>query len=281
MDWLNIHRSTLASEEFLGCEPTHRATWLCLLAYCADQENGGTIKGADQWGDRKWQQVVRITKAEALDVCPLWSWSGSDLVVWAYPVEKEAEVVRNRENGKRGGRPVKPENNQVVTSGLSSGLSEIEPNGSIPPKRKGKEEEEERKEQGGTGKAPRPARFSPDEFDHLMSPGMRANQAFLQEWHRWVEFRHKKRKRISEDGAKGQIRAIFENGIPAGLAAISKSISSDWTSIHPERYANQIQTSPQHSTAGERAPTLDELIATGQFKPRPKVRGQHQEPSDG
>lgn len=123
MDWLNIHRSTLAAEQFLGCEPTQRATWLCLLAYCADQENGGRIEGASEWGDRKWQQIVRITHGEAHDKCDLWRWEDGVLIVWAYPVEKEAEVRRNRENGKGGGRPPKPKGNQVV----SSGLTETEP----------------------------------------------------------------------------------------------------------------------------------------------------------
>ena len=123
MDWLNIHRSTLAAEQFLGCEPTQRATWLCLLAYCADQENGGRIEGASEWGDRKWQQIVRITHSEAHDKCDLWRWEDGVLIVWAYPVEKEAEVRRNRENGKGGGRPPKPKENQVV----SSGLTETEP----------------------------------------------------------------------------------------------------------------------------------------------------------
>lgn len=41
----------------------------------------------------------------------LWSFSGSDLIVNFYPVEKEQEVMKNRQNGKRGGRP---KNNQVV-----------------------------------------------------------------------------------------------------------------------------------------------------------------------
>lgn len=142
MDWLNIHRSTLASEAFLGSEPTHRATWLCLLAYCCDQENGGVILGADSWNDRKWQQVIRITKEEANDSCPLWCWSGSDLTVWAYPLDKEREVIRNRENGKTGGRPPKPKQNQVVMNGLT----QREPSAPI-----SAETEQERKEKGKEG----------------------------------------------------------------------------------------------------------------------------------
>jgi hypothetical protein len=147
MDWLNIHRSTLAAEQFLGCDPVQRATWLCLMAYCADQENGGRIEGASDWVDRKWQQVVRITRDEAHDKCALWQWAEGVLIVWAYPSEKEAEVRRNRVNGKTGGRPPKPKGNQVVTSGLT----QIEPSAPISAETEGnrkgigKEGEEERK----------------------------------------------------------------------------------------------------------------------------------------
>ena len=160
MDWLNIHRSTLAAEQFLGCEPIQRATWLCLMAYCADQENGGRIEGASEWGDRKWQQVVRVTKSEVSESCPLWSWEGGAVVVWAYPAEKEAEVRRNRENGGKGGRPPKPAGNQVVTSGLTQSETQTEPTAPISAEteeeRKGKEEEKE-----GRRNVPRQAAFTP------------------------------------------------------------------------------------------------------------------------
>lgn len=149
MDWLNIHRTTLGSEQFLGSDPVQRATWLCLMAYCADQENGGRIVAADAWNDRRWQQIVRVTHSEVCETCALWSWDGADLVVWAYPAEKEAEVRRNRENGKGGGRPPKKpaENHPVIP-----GLSETEPPAPISAETErnrkgiGKEEEGERKE---------------------------------------------------------------------------------------------------------------------------------------
>lgn len=160
MDWLNIHRSTLAAEQFLGCEPVQRATWLCLMAYCADQENGGRIEGAAEWNDRKWQHVIRVTKSEVSESCPLWSWDGGAVVVWAYPVEKEAEVRRNRENGGKGGRPPKPAGNHLVTSGLTQNETQTEPTAPISAEtekeRKGKEEEKE-----GKRNAPRQAAFAP------------------------------------------------------------------------------------------------------------------------
>ena len=52
MNWLNINLATLRSPAYLGSTPVERATWLQLLAYCADQENGGCIAGAAAWKDR-------------------------------------------------------------------------------------------------------------------------------------------------------------------------------------------------------------------------------------
>ena len=89
MNWLNIELTTLRSEAFVGCEPTDRATWLCLMAYCADQENGGTIQNAETWGDRKWMQLVGITKEASRRDCDLWRWNGGSLFVAFYPTDKE------------------------------------------------------------------------------------------------------------------------------------------------------------------------------------------------
>lgn len=111
MNWININVTVIDSEEFLGATPTERATWLCLIRYCAGQENGGRIEGAKHWKDRKWQQVVRVTSREVSAKCDLWTWEGDDIVVTYYPGDKEAEVRQRREiakaNGNRGGRPRK------------------------------------------------------------------------------------------------------------------------------------------------------------------------------
>jgi hypothetical protein len=109
MDWLNLHTSTLDGPEVLGSDPVQRATWLMLLRYCIGQENSGMIIGAASWGDRKWQQLVRVTKREVSASSDLWEWNDGDLAVWGYPIEKEREIVSKREtaklNGRSGGRP--------------------------------------------------------------------------------------------------------------------------------------------------------------------------------
>ena len=103
MNWLNLNIKTLDSEEFIGSDPVSRATWICLLRYCIGQENGGRIDDCNGWADRKWQQLVRVTKEEVDAASALWSWDGQDLVVWEYPAGKELEVQGKRKGGKSGG----------------------------------------------------------------------------------------------------------------------------------------------------------------------------------
>jgi hypothetical protein len=101
MNWINMRVEFLQGEVFRGCEPTDRATWLCLLGYCHSQENRGVLVNCREWPDRKWQQVVAVTKEEVNRSCGLWFWDGDDLVVREYPVEKQAEISAKREAGKR------------------------------------------------------------------------------------------------------------------------------------------------------------------------------------
>lgn len=112
MFWINISVPSLKRPEFIGSEPSARAAWLCLLAYCADQENGGLIVGCRAWKDRQWQQTCGVTLLEVDNAEPLLMWEGDDLRIWNYPCDKEKEVQERREvareNGKRGGRPKKP-----------------------------------------------------------------------------------------------------------------------------------------------------------------------------
>ena len=104
MNWLNLQTSVIRSPEYVGCDPVQRATWLNLMVYCAEQENGGVIPGAASWKDRRWQQTCGVTKDEVGDQCELWSFDGENLNLWGYPTEKEEEIQRNRESGSKGGK---------------------------------------------------------------------------------------------------------------------------------------------------------------------------------
>ena len=104
MNWLNIYTPTLRSPDFIGSDPVARATWLYVMAYCCEQENGGRIVGARQWKDRRWQQACGVT-AEEVETCALlMRWDGDDLILAAYPEAKEKEIKAKRVAGKKGGK---------------------------------------------------------------------------------------------------------------------------------------------------------------------------------
>ena len=101
--FLGILTSARTAPEFIGVEPVQRATWLCLMLFCAEHETGGVIAGCRQWGDRRWMQTCGVTKAEILVESTLFRFAGNDLVVWGYQEEYEASVLARREAGRKGG----------------------------------------------------------------------------------------------------------------------------------------------------------------------------------
>jgi len=113
MNYLNIHTDILRGVEFIGADPTERATWIALLGWCATQENSGVIEGCKNWKSRQWQQLAGVTEEEVKTSSKLYGFEGENLVVKFYPVESEAAVKAKREKGKLGGRPkkVKPAEN--------------------------------------------------------------------------------------------------------------------------------------------------------------------------
>jgi hypothetical protein len=125
MNWLNIQTRTIHAPEYVGSDPTERATWFNLVVYCADQENGGRILDCRKWKDRRWQQTCGVTAEEATKECELWSWDGDDLIVWAYPLDKESEVQAKREGGRKGGtkRAQLAKNQENICQGSSSASS--------------------------------------------------------------------------------------------------------------------------------------------------------------
>jgi hypothetical protein len=103
MEWLNMHTSILHAPEYIGSDPTARATWLNVSMWSAQQENGGRIEGAKGWGNRQWQQTCGVTRREIESAARLLTWEGEALIVWRYPKEKEDVVRKKRGVGQLGG----------------------------------------------------------------------------------------------------------------------------------------------------------------------------------
>ena len=104
MNWINIKTSDLRAPQFIGSDPTARGTWVAVLGYCYEQENGGLIAGCKTWKDRQWQQVCGVTREEIDGARSLMSWQDDDLRVWGYPSDLEDEIKRKREAGRKGGQ---------------------------------------------------------------------------------------------------------------------------------------------------------------------------------
>jgi hypothetical protein len=122
MIYLNLTTAIIRSPEYVGAEPTERATWLNLLTHCVEQENAGRLVGARQWKDRQWQQTCGVTLTETQAKTRLWTWDGDDLVVAFYPIEKETQVKTKRTAGRTGGTQTTQAKTQAAkTNGRKGG----------------------------------------------------------------------------------------------------------------------------------------------------------------
>jgi len=144
MNWLNIEVATIRRPEYVGAAPLHRATWWNLMAYCAEQENGGIIDACGEWKCRRWQQTCGVTKDEAESTCDLWTFAGGILTVWGYPVDRENEVQAKREAGSIGGKrraanAAAKLKNEALSSTPSSSASST-PSSTASTEEKGKED---------------------------------------------------------------------------------------------------------------------------------------------
>jgi hypothetical protein len=137
MIYLNLKTSTLRAPEFIGSEPTARATWLSLICYCCEQENGGMIPECATWKDRQWQQTCGVTLSEVNEPTSLWQWAGANLVVSFYPSDKETEVKAKREAGRKGGKLSGKARREAHLQ--ASGEAQLQAVGEAVVERKGKE----------------------------------------------------------------------------------------------------------------------------------------------
>lgn len=133
MNWLNIRVHTLRSREIIAAPPAALGTWVRVLGYCCECENGGVISDAAGWNDRQWMTACGVTASEVAEAAPLLRKDGAAVVVALYPEDKQQEVQEKRakasENGKKGGRPRKDEQGKptLVNSEKPTLVSEQKP----------------------------------------------------------------------------------------------------------------------------------------------------------
>jgi len=87
---------------FIATNATGRGTWLNLLLWCADQENGGVIKGAASWSSEAWG-MLGVVKECLPSAGRLLLATAEDIRVLGYPTEQEEAARAKRAGGKVGG----------------------------------------------------------------------------------------------------------------------------------------------------------------------------------
>lgn len=152
MIWLNIKLSTVRSPEYIGSSPAERGTWLSVLAFCADQENGGRIVGAALWKDRQWQQACGVTLREVRASSRLIRIEGEDVVVVFYPIEREIDVQFKRTAGRMGGQAKTQAKTQAARENGASGGRPITQAETEAPNPSETQAETQRKGKEGKGK---------------------------------------------------------------------------------------------------------------------------------
>lgn len=222
MEWLNLHISTLDSAEVVGADPIERATWLFLLRYCIGQENGGLIEECAGWGDRRWQQVVRVTLREIRRDSQLWRFEGQHLRVNLYPMEKQKEVEAKREAGKL---TASKRWSKQSCSADSSAISSADAEGERKGNRKGKEEE---------GKEGAQARAVGNELPEF--PQILKTDAFLAAWSDWLAYRRERKLSAWKPRTiQAQLATLADLGEPSAVESIRQSIRNGWQGLFEPR----------------------------------------------
>ena len=231
MNWLNLQTSVIRSPEYVGCDPVQRATWLNLMIYCAEQENGGVIPGAASWKDRRWQQTCGITKNEVEDKCELWSFDGENLTLWGYPSEKEEEIQRNRESGHRGGKARSDAKIEAAKlNGSKGGRPKTQAETQAEPKQNPSENPTERKGKEGKGILPptpqtEASESGEDFYEENMPPGNAQSMLELE-----------KRVRSLKSGWELPLAYSEQRQLAAASRCLSELTAAQWQTLKDYLY---------------------------------------------
>lgn len=248
MEWLNIHVSVLRSPEFIGSDPVERATWLCVLGYSVEQENGGRIVGAALWKDRQWQQACGVTAKEVRGADRLLRIDGADILVNGYPTAKESQVRQARSVAYAGAMARWGKNADGSNADRHAGKM---PTGIADGNAEGKGREQEGKGREGEGEARTP------EDDHIGTPpppGSIPEAASQDRWH--LERREPWAQSLTRAGCK-----LGPNNWP------------QWKALVDEHGTHAIELAARRVAASERwADRIEEALAPRESDGKPEAK---------
>jgi hypothetical protein len=212
MNWLNIEIKNIRCVDVVGSSPAEVGTWLLAFAYCCEQENSGIICGIKSWKTRQVQRAIGITHSEILQADKLMFYTGDDLTVKFYPIEKQEEVKAKRKAGVERARS--RWSGQAGSSAISSADAEVEVEVEV-------ERNEKKKEK------PTPAACA------VVVPIILNTSLFLTAWEEWKKYRIEKKKKLTPRTESKQLTILAAQ--PDPVAVIDKSIEMGWTGLYPSK----------------------------------------------
>lgn len=73
------------------------------------------------------------------------------------------------------------------------------------------------------------------EFEELMPEHLREDEAFRVEWRAWLNYRRSRRKPVSKEAARRQLKMLGDCPSAAVISIIENSIANDWQGLFPDR----------------------------------------------
>jgi hypothetical protein len=201
MKTLNLNLNVFGSREYIASDNNARGTWIQLLGYCADCENGGRIAGAADFSDTLWG-LVGVTADAVNRANWLVTFDQGDAVVFGYPIDEERIFRAKRAGGKKSGlvrvnnvksvRRVLEDSSKTLTKSLHEHQPEI------------------------------PDNLKTDEF--------------MQAWGEWLAYRRvRKLSAYKPQTADKQLAELSEWGHDEAIHAINDSIRQNWQGLFPPK----------------------------------------------
>jgi hypothetical protein len=226
MEWLNIRIATLRTPEYIGSTPIERATWINVVAYSCEQENNGRLIGAADWKDRQWQQTCGVTAREIRAAGKLLKVEGSDVIVYAYPTEKQIEVQARRMQARDAARR-RWDNNLGDAPRIPPSTTEGDAP-RIPPRnaeREGEGEGEEEVEKEGELEL----------VGQLIEPDLPfKSDAFTAAWALFAKHRRELRKPLTPTSTRMALKQLGSIGEQRAIACIELTVRMGWQGLRED-----------------------------------------------